>query len=1792
MKFFTRFVLCMVVGFLPFLLKGQTADQYQFTATTGTFTAISGGTAVPTILADGVISSTITLPFTFAFEGTNYTTAKVSSDGFLSFLSTATNTGTNNLATTTLRRPLVAPLWDDLDGRATGGSTASYVTTGTSPNQVFTFEWKNWEFNYASTTPVVSFQVKLYETTHVVEFWYQSESGSVNLGSASIGLAGVTSGKFLSVQSTSASPATSSSTEVTTISTKPASNTVYRFTPPLPCVAPTAQPTALVLTTVSSSQINGSFTAASPAPNSYLVVRYASGGAATNPVDGTSYTAGAAALGGTIVQASSATTFNNTGLTQGTTYDYKVYSYNNSCSGGPLYFATMPLAGSQVTTATPIFNATIDNNWSNVGNWSTGALPTCNQDVVIAATKTCNLDIMGAVARTITNNGTLVIPAATSLTVSNCAAVNTSLFNNVGILTVSGGTLTINGNFISPTGSTFTQSDGAIIVDGNAAGVIANSVASGTHIFNLNTNNLTLSGGTLTIVDPHANTSTSDYAFRASVGSAINATTGHTLRFGDGVSTDPGGTANGFYMYLFPGVSYLQLGNVEANGSPSGANRHVSTVSNIGILGNLTVNNANGDYRITSTNYVNGNVTVNAGATLTTTSTLGMASYASATLTASTNAQTIGGAGTFRNSTTTSTASLVSLTINNSNAMGVTLNVPLSISGTLTMTAGLINTTTTNLLTLGTTTLEGTLSGTPTATNMIVGPFARTFGSTRTAVGTYSNTTLYPVGKGGVYAPIFIDPTTTALGAVVMTGEFFNANSGTAGTGVIALATTSRWEALVKTGAANFTSSHIRLTDARITTLGGASKILQATTAAGSYEAIVPTSIYAPATLTTTVSQILSAAYRGYLSYGTVPPCTAPANQGSDFVPSVITSTTFTGTFTAATSTPTGYLVVRYPTGSAPTTPVDGTTYTVAGTLGLGTVRAVLSATTFNETGLTAATAYDYYIYAFNNQALCFGPAYNATAPLMAKLTTCPTIGAPGTPTSSLITGNSFTATWTASSTPSATYLLDISTSSIFTSFVAGYNAKPIAGLTENVTGLSTGTTYYVRVRALSSTCPSSNTSNLTVATIPLTSIATGNWNDPATWSGGTIPTCTDGVNIAGGFTVTVNSASSVCRSTTIATGSTLVVASGDLTVGCTSNNNPLTVNGVLTVSNGTLNNNGNINIASTGTFNQSGGTIKIDGNAAGVVGSSVASGTPLFNSVSNAVNLTGGTLLFVDPHVATSNISGYTIFLNNGTAVTNTLTTSTTHTTQFGDGVSTDAGGHTSGFYINAWESTTFLSFGNVIINGGTGTNRNVASVYQFVTNGNLTVNASSNLTVSSLIVGGNIMVNTGGVFVNTSGVTTSTVLSNDGSTLTYSPVTTAQTFTNNGTFSNLALSPTANFTSLGVNNTHAAGLTLANDFSISNTLTHVAGIINMGSKTLTIGINSTTLGTYTYTAGRIVGKIKKWITPSATAWTFPIGSLTANQNATVNFTAAPSVAGTLTAQFVASNPTNVGLPLAGNGSATANIGYTSPTGYWTIAAADGLTGGTYNLTLNPIGFTDFIGSPTSLEVLKRVDAASPWTLAGTFAASSGTVPNMVVSRTGLTGFSDFAVGMTNATIPIEFMSINAQRKGSKNVIDWATANEIAIKEFAIERSINNKEWSAIGTKAATGGSKLTTYSFNDEAPAILNYYRIRSIETTGKSSVSKIVAVKGESGKLSLISVSPIPTTEGVTLDVLTAKQSKLTTTITDIMGRVVKTEIFNTTEGNNSLRLSLSNLATGAYILRINDGDTIATQRIVKQ
>ncbi|MFT3911262.1 MAG: T9SS type A sorting domain-containing protein [Ferruginibacter sp.] len=124
------------------------------------------------------------------------------------------------------------------------------------------------------------------------------------------------------------------------------------------------------------------------------------------------------------------------------------------------------------------------------------------------------------------------------------------------------------------------------------------------------------------------------------------------------------------------------------------------------------------------------------------------------------------------------------------------------------------------------------------------------------------------------------------------------------------------------------------------------------------------------------------------LAMGKKATCVVPADGPTALTQGATTSGSIAASFTAAASTPTGYVVVRYPSGATPVTPVNGTTYVANQPLGTGMVIQASASTSFTASTLSSSTTYDFYVYGYNSGGSCGGPIYNTANVLTGSFST------------------------------------------------------------------------------------------------------------------------------------------------------------------------------------------------------------------------------------------------------------------------------------------------------------------------------------------------------------------------------------------------------------------------------------------------------------------------------------------------------------------------------------------------------------------------------------------------------------------------------------------------------------------------------------------------------------------------------------------------------------------------------------------------------------------------------------
>ncbi|HEY4149905.1 MAG TPA: hypothetical protein VGM41_13290, partial [Chitinophagaceae bacterium] len=186
----------LLVSVLAFLLCFSIAHSqinYSFTSSIApAYTPNSGGTQIISSGVNDGLSAAAPIGFSFTYNCTTYTQFMASSNGWMSLGTSASSALPVNALGTTGQGPILAPLWDDLETAPNSDSLGSvnYLLSGSAPNRVLTIEWSNMLWNYQTLGPVMSFEVKLFESTNSIQFVYFRDLRTINLGSASIGISG------------------------------------------------------------------------------------------------------------------------------------------------------------------------------------------------------------------------------------------------------------------------------------------------------------------------------------------------------------------------------------------------------------------------------------------------------------------------------------------------------------------------------------------------------------------------------------------------------------------------------------------------------------------------------------------------------------------------------------------------------------------------------------------------------------------------------------------------------------------------------------------------------------------------------------------------------------------------------------------------------------------------------------------------------------------------------------------------------------------------------------------------------------------------------------------------------------------------------------------------------------------------------------------------------------------------------------------------------------------------------------------------------------------------------------------------------------------------------------------------------------------------------------------------------------------------------------------------------------------------------------------------------------------
>jgi hypothetical protein len=193
--------------------------------------------------------------------------------------------------------------------------------------------------------------------------------------------------------------------------------------------------------------------------------------------------------------------------------------------------------------------------------------------------------------------------------------------------------------------------------------------------------------------------------------------------------------------------------------------------------------------------------------------------------------------------------------------------------------------------------------------------------------------------------------------------------------------------------------------------------------------------------------------------------------------------------------------------------------------------------------------------------------------------------------------------------------------------------------------------------------------------------------------------------------------------------------------------------------------------------------------------------------------------------------------------------------------------------------------------------------------------------------------------------------------------------------------------------------------------------------------------------------------------------------------------------------------------------------------------------------------------------------------------------------GSTRFAIVFkTMTTLPVNFVNITAARKESRVKVAFATASEVNVKDFTLERSTNGSVFTTTGVVIAATGAGVYEASDNN-ALAAATYYRIKATDNDGKVMYSNMAKVDKTAASLQ-VNVYPNPVKNELHVSLFGATANAgYTLRILSLNGSQLQQQTGNVQAG--VINIDASRLSAGVYIAQVvlNSGEVIAKQ-FVKQ
>ncbi len=179
---------------------------------------------------------------------------------------------------------------------------------------------------------------------------------------------------------------------------------------------------------------------------------------------------------------------------------------------------------------------------------------------------------------------------------------------------------------------------------------------------------------------------------------------------------------------------------------------------------------------------------------------------------------------------------------------------------------------------------------------------------------------------------------------------------------------------------------------------------------------------------------------------------------------------------------------------------------------------------------------------------------------------------------------------------------------------------------------------------------------------------------------------------------------------------------------------------------------------------------------------------------------------------------------------------------------------------------------------------------------------------------------------------------------------------------------------------------------------------------------------------------------------------------------------------------------------------------------------------------------------------------------------------------------------LPVSLIYFNAQRQSEKVLLQWQTGFEKDNLSFEIQRSLDGKTFTTIGTVEGSGNSNsYINYIYFDNEPGLgINYYRLKQNNEDDTFTYSKVIAVRIDG--LALLYPNPARDIVKITFGKSNKLQEKIILKVLNNIGVIVKYETILLKNSERQCQLQISDLPSGIYFIEIHTEEEKLTKKLI--